>query len=106
MPVTARVPADSPSQSWLWPVRILLRNLFQLLGFETASNSRVHRSHKLMAHSSHSRGIFPSLPRDYMRRRRAIRRISNIVLVVLLSAAIAYVIVHISGPGAFPAPGR
>jgi len=59
-----------------------------------------------MAHSSHSRGIFPSLPRDYMRRRRAIRRISNIVLIVLLSAAISYVIVHVSGPSAFPAPHR
>jgi len=106
MPATARVPADSPSHTILWPVRVFLRNLFQLLGFETASNSRVHRSHKLMAHSSHSRGIFPSLPRDYMRRRRAIRHISNIVLVILLSVALAYVIVHVSGPGAFPAPHR
>ncbi|HLZ14129.1 MAG TPA: hypothetical protein VKP58_16225 [Candidatus Acidoferrum sp.] len=59
-----------------------------------------------MPNSSHSWGILPSLPRDYIRRRRAIRRISNIVLVILLSAALAYVIVHVSGPGAFPAPHR
>jgi len=59
-----------------------------------------------MTHSSHSSGIFPSLPRDYIRRRRAVRRISNVVIVILLSAAIAYVIVHVSGPSAFPAPHR
>lgn len=57
-----------------------------------------------MSHASHSRGIFPSMPRDYLRRRRIVRRISNIVLVVLLSCALAYAIVHVSGPGAFPAP--
>jgi hypothetical protein len=28
------------------------------------------------------------------------------VLVILLSAALAYVIVHVSGPSAFPAPHR
>ncbi|HET9804167.1 MAG TPA: hypothetical protein VFP96_13100 [Candidatus Acidoferrum sp.] len=44
------------------------------------------------------------MPRDYIRRRRVVRRISNIVLVVLLSVAFAYGIVHISGPGAFSAP--
>ena len=54
--------------------------------------------------SSHSWGIFPSLPRDYVRRRRAVRRISNVVLVILLSAALAYAIVHVSGPGGFTAP--
>jgi predicted PurR-regulated permease PerM len=46
------------------------------------------------------------MPRDYIRRRRAIRRISNVVIVVLLSAAVAYAIVHISGPSAFPGPHR
>ncbi len=57
-----------------------------------------------MSHSSHSHGIFPSMPRDYIRRRRIVRRISNIVLVVLLSGALAYAIVHVSGPSAFSAP--
>ncbi len=57
-----------------------------------------------MSRPSQSRGILPSLPRDYLRRRRIVRRISNIVLVVLLSGALAYAIVHVSGPGAFSAP--
>jgi len=57
-----------------------------------------------MWRSSHSRGIFPSLPHDYIRRRRAVRRISNVVIVVLLSVAVAYAIVHISGPAPFSAP--
>jgi len=57
-----------------------------------------------MPRLSHSWGIFPALPRDYIRRRRVMRRISNVVIVVLLSTAIAYVIVHFSGPAAFSAP--
>lgn len=45
-----------------------------------------------------------SLPRDYVRRRRAIRKITTVLLVVLLSAAASYAIVHYSGPGAFAPP--
>lgn len=45
-----------------------------------------------------------SLPRDYTRRRRAIRRITTVLLVVFLSAAASYAIVHFSGPGAFSPP--
>ncbi|MBS1841650.1 MAG: hypothetical protein JST77_12470 [Acidobacteria bacterium] len=44
------------------------------------------------------------MPRDYIRRRRAIRRISNVIIVVLLSLVVAYAIVHMSGPAAFSAP--
>jgi len=105
MPASARVPADSPSHhSFLWSIRMALRNLFQILGFETASETghRHHRRHTIR--SSYSWGIFPTLPRDYVRRRRVIRRISNVVLVVLLSAALAYAIVHASGSGGFTAP--
>jgi len=80
------------------------RNFFRRLGFEVGSHAISSRSGTRMLHSSHSRGFLPSIPRDYIRRRRVIRRISNIVLVVLLSAAVAYAIVHVSGPGAFPAP--
>jgi len=57
-----------------------------------------------MLRTPHSWGIFPFLPRDYIRRRRAVRRISNVVLVILLSVAVAYAIVHISGPAPFSAP--
>jgi hypothetical protein len=58
--------------------------------------------------TSYSRGsFFPSLPRDYIRRRKVVRRISNIVLVVLLSVAVAYFIVHVSGGAeAFSIPHR
>lgn len=59
-----------------------------------------------MPRSFHPRGIFPALPRDYIRRRRAVRRIGNVVIVVLLSIAAAYAIVHFSGPTGFPAPHR
>lgn len=80
------------------------RNFLRLLGFDVESVASSSRSGKRMSHPSHSRGIFPSMPRDYLRRRRIVRRISNIVLVVLLSGALAYAIVHVSGPGAFSAP--
>jgi len=53
---------------------------------------------------SRRRGIFPALPRDYVHRRRAVRRISNVIIVILLSVAVAYAIVHVSGPAAFSAP--
>jgi hypothetical protein len=80
------------------------RNFLRLLGFEGESDVIPSRSGKRVLRPSHSRGFFPSMPRDYLRRRRVVRRISNIVLVVLLSVAFAYGIVHISGPGAFSAP--
>lgn len=59
----------------------IARNILPLLGFKARRESHT---------------MFPTLPRDYIRRRRAIGRITNIVLVLLLSAAVAYVIVHAS----------
>ncbi|SRR5579859_5384644 len=94
-------PSSPPSTS---VVRQAFRNLFRFLGFEPESESFPSRAGKRMAHSSQSRGFFPALPRDYIRRRRVMRRISDVVLVVLLSAAVAYAIVHVSGPSGFPAP--
>jgi hypothetical protein len=104
MPETFRASAHSHSHSsFLSTVRHVIRNLFETAGFEPASASHRHQR-KTMLRSSHSRGIFPSLPRDYIRRRRVVRRISNVVIVVLLSVAVAYAIVHISGPAPFSAP--
>ena len=97
---------SSSSRSFLLNVRSVVRNLFALLGFEQESKSHQGGAEKSMIRTYHSWGIFPSLPRDYIRRRRVIRRISNVVLVVLLSVAVAYAIVHISGPAAFSAPHR
>lgn len=105
MSATARgVPASSPSPRSFF--RTAVSNLFQLLGFEPESKTPGGHSRNAMLRSSHFWGIFPSMPRDYIRRRRAFRRISNVVIVVLLSAAVAYAIVHFSGPSAFSAPHR
>jgi hypothetical protein len=87
-------------------MRHAVRGFFERLGLEVASVSDASRSRKRMPHHSHSWSIFPALPRDYIRRRRATRRISNIIIVVLLSAAVAYAIVHVSGPAAFSVPHR
>lgn len=54
-----------------------------------------------MFRSSNTWGIFPALPRDYIRRRRVVRRITNVLIVLFLSAAVAYAIVHVSGPAPF-----
>jgi predicted dienelactone hydrolase len=49
------------------------------------------------------RRLFPSLPRDYIRRRRAVRRITNVVLIAALSLAAAYFITRSTGGTGFPA---
>ncbi len=104
MPEILRLSTDSPFRGFFASVRQIARNLFETMGFELASRSSHGHHRKAMLRSSHSRGIFPVLPRDYIRRRRVTRRISNVVLVVLLSAAVAYAIVHISGPAPFSVP--
>ena len=107
MPETLRVSTDSPASSgFLSVVRQIIRNLFETAGFEPASKPLHSHHRKTMLRSSHSWGIFPTLPRDYIRRRRIMRRISNVIIVVLLSVAVAYAIVHISGPAPFSAPHR
>ena len=107
MPANMRVSTDSPSPHGIVSsIRLSARNLFQFPGFEQASEPARGRYRKPMLRSSHSWGILPSLPRDYIRRRRVVRRISNVVIVVLLSVAVAYGIVHVSGPAPFSAPHR
>src|SRR5262249_16387629 len=95
---------SASSHGFFWSLRIALSNLFQILGFEPASKTTHSRHKKPMQRSSHSWGIFPLLRGDYIGRRRAIRRISNVVLVLFLSAVVAYGIVHMSGPAAFSLP--
>src|SRR6266704_1249897 len=48
--------------------------------------------------------LFPALPRDYIRRRRAVRRITNISLITVLSLATAYFITRPTGGVGFRAP--
>lgn len=52
------------------------------------------------------RRFFLFFPRDYVHRRRAVRRMSTVLLVLFLSVAASYVILHFSGPGAFTPPHR
>lgn len=52
---------------------------------------------------AHVRRLLPSLPHDYIRRRRAIRRITNVVLIAALSLTAAYFIIRPTGGTGFPA---
>jgi predicted dienelactone hydrolase len=56
-----------------------------------------------MSRTVNDRRLFPSLPRDYIRRRRAIRRITNSFLIAFLSVTTAYFITRPTGGSGFPA---
>src|SRR5260370_12791009 len=57
-----------------------------------------------MSPRSNVRRLFPALPRDYIRRRRAVRRITNVSLITILSLATAYFITRPTGGVGFRAP--
>jgi hypothetical protein len=57
-----------------------------------------------MSPSAHHHRTFLSLPRDFIRRRRLRRRISNAILIPLLSGVAAYVITHPTGGAGFSLP--
>jgi len=78
-------------------------NFLLRLGFtQNTSGSRSHRRHE-MSTASRDRHLFPAMPRDYIRRRRVTRRISNIIVIPLLSVVAAYVITRQPSTG-FLAP--
>jgi predicted dienelactone hydrolase len=52
---------------------------------------------------AHIRRLFPSLPRDYIRRRRAVRRITDVSLITVLSVATSYFVTRPTGGSGFPA---
>jgi len=57
-----------------------------------------------MSHLANSRRLYPLLlPRDYIRRRRAIRRITNVLLIAVCSLASAYFITRSTGGTGFRA---
>ncbi len=56
-----------------------------------------------MSPMANTRRFFPFLSRDYLRRRRAIRRITNVFLIGVLSLAAAYFITRPTGGSGFPA---
>ena len=59
---------------------------------------------------NHSRYLFgyrwPNVPRDYLARRRYFRKLSNIVMILLLSALVAGFILYTSNPAGFTPAGR
>jgi predicted dienelactone hydrolase len=57
-----------------------------------------------MSPTTHGRKLFPSLPHDYLRRRRAVRRITNTLSIAVFSLATAYFITRQSGGTGFPPP--
>ena len=77
-----------------------LRNLLLILGFVDESRHSSHGGQPVPAHS-HGRSFFPSLPRDFMRRRRLLRNLGNFLLIGALSAGAAYVITRPTGGQGF-----
>jgi predicted dienelactone hydrolase len=57
-----------------------------------------------MPAAAHHHRIFPSLPKDYLHRRRLRRRISNAILIPLLSGVAAYFITRPTGGTGFSLP--
>jgi hypothetical protein len=61
-------------------------------------------------HSSHSRtrlgSRWPNIPRDYLSRRRYFRKISSVVMILLLSLILAGFIIYTSDPGGFSSAGH
>lgn len=84
-------------------LRGFLRNLYRRAGFVTPSSEHSSRRTRTMSSAAHSRKFFPQLPRDYIRRRRFFRHVTNATIIVLLSLAAAYLITRQSGgPGFSP----
>lgn len=83
--------------------RRLIRNLFLGLGLD-GKYRHYHSSQNSMAASPQSwRGLF-TLPKDYFRRRRAVRNLGNFLLIAILSAGTAFVITRPVGGRGFTLP--
>jgi predicted dienelactone hydrolase len=81
-----------------------LSNFLRRAGLEqTSASTNASQAHG-MSSPTHRRRIFPSLPRDYIHRRRLRRRISNAIVVPLLSLVAAYFIARPSGGSGFSRP--
>jgi len=53
------------------------------------------------SHTARSFHLLPTIPRHYLARRRLFRRISDVLMIVLLSLVIAGIIVYTSDPTSF-----
>ena len=69
----------------------------------TSAQTHANLAQRMSATTHHHR-IIPSLPRDYIRRRRMRRRISNAIVIPLLSGVAAYFITRQTGGSGFTLP--
>jgi predicted dienelactone hydrolase len=97
------VPGLSPREHFS-ALRQWASNFLADVGFSQASTrTHANQAHEMPATAHHHRTFF-SLPRDHMRRRRLRRRLSNAILIPLLSAVAAYVITRPTGGAGFTLP--
>lgn len=82
----------------------LLSNFFRLAALKPASSKANAGEARGLSPASRRRRIFPAPPRDYLERRRIRRRISNAVLIPLLSIVTAYFIARPTGGSGFSRP--
>jgi|HubBroStandDraft_6_1064221.scaffolds.fasta_scaffold18765_5 predicted dienelactone hydrolase len=97
--------AHRPFRAGLLPaVRQWVSNFFWETGFRRTSAQTLKNRAQTMPASTHHHRIFPSLPRDYIHRRRLRRRMSNAILIPLLSGVAAYFITRPTGGSGFSIP--
>jgi predicted dienelactone hydrolase len=97
------VPKLSPPGYFL-ALRQWASNFLHVVGFRQASTrTHANQTHEMSATAHHHRSLL-SFPRDHMRRRRLRRRISNAILIPLLSGLAAYVITRPTGGAGFTLP--
>lgn len=96
--------AHRTSRQGFFPaLRQVLSNILFEMGFTQSSvRTRANQAHGMSATAHHHRTF--SLPRDYIRRRQVRRRISNAILIPLLSAIAAYFITRPTGGSGFTLP--
>ena len=97
--------AHRPFRPGLIPAfRQWVSNYFREAGFRPASAHKLKNRAQTMPTAAHHHRIFPSLPKDYIHRRRLRRRISNAILIPLLSGVAAYFITRPTGGTGFSLP--
>ena len=94
-----------PRSGFFSTLRQSVSNFLSSVGFGTSKA----RSHTIryaygMSPSTHHQRSFLSLPRDYVHRRRYRRRLTNIIVVPVLSLIAAYVITRPTGGAGFNRP--
>ncbi len=80
----------------VWP-----SNFMTSAGFATVLGENTSNVQRAMSPTPYPRRLFPLLPRDYIRRRRAVRRITDVSLIAILSVVAAYFITRPTGGAGF-----